>query len=439
MEDNQMKYFLVSETRQEFEQRKRNFASLTAAILAPSSTPFSLPPSWPTKLEIPEVRKAREVILSILPDLKAMAPIFVTGSSGYLGMSLIFLFQNLGIESRGFDIVPSPSTRTVGSIAEEEEVRKAMKGCKGVIHCAALHAPNLAYYSEADFEKVNIQGTQNVIKVALENNIKNIVFSSTTSLSISPLLKEMEKKEKGKILVVDHSCWRMFSDLDTQKKEFEKEIKADVSRNAYGRTKRAAEKCCFSFVEKEKERGGGLKIAILRCSRFFLEDVFDSDALKKTTTPNPTPTSTPTSTPLTSPNFKANELRTGVRISLIDLLLTHLLSLSHLHQQPDHCSFVFGPFVASSPTPLLRLSREEREGMTEKKDRVYAAMGWKDSSKHSSLSSGSSSSPNLRLYDSSLTWKSLAWTPYFDYQWLLKALEKDEQDEAKRFVELGLY
>ena len=269
-----------------------------------------------------------------------------------------------------------------------------------------------------------------------------------------------------------------------QVREVEKEIATDESRNAYGRTKRKAENLCFSYVEKEKEKEqekeeeAGLRIAILRCSRFFLEDVFDSDLFKK-------PTAAPTTTPehhqpqpkptTSSPNTKANELFSGVRISLLDLLLTHLLSLSllHYHNSPpsslpfppvssSSSSFVLGPMIVSSPSPLFRGEREGerremRENLLQKKKMVYQKMGWTgkllSSSYPPSLSSSSSPSspsppspsaaPSVRLYDSSFTWKTLGWAPYFDFLWILDTLEKGQEGESeqgvRKMILLGLY
>ena len=79
-------------------------------------------------------------------------------------MSLIYLLKNLGVEVKGFDLIPSShppyptSTHVVGDVSNESVVRGAMEGCRGVIHCAALHAPNLPYCTEEQFEEVNVKG-----------------------------------------------------------------------------------------------------------------------------------------------------------------------------------------------------------------------------------------------------------------------------------------
>ena len=111
-------------------------------------------------------------------------------------MSLVYLLENLNIKTKGFDLIPSPpppssspsssppsspspspsssssspssssssslsyrlSTHVVGDVGEEEDVRRGMEGCRGVIHCAALHAPNLPFCTEEQFEQVNVKG-----------------------------------------------------------------------------------------------------------------------------------------------------------------------------------------------------------------------------------------------------------------------------------------
>ena len=89
----------MGETREQFEKRKRQYSSLIASLLVPPSlrpSSLSLPPSWPNEeeLETKEVEEARKIILSLLPSLKAMAPIFITGSSGKTFFLKIIIIAN---------------------------------------------------------------------------------------------------------------------------------------------------------------------------------------------------------------------------------------------------------------------------------------------------------------------------------------------------------
>jgi len=62
-----------------------------------------------------------------------------------------------------------------------------------IIHTAALHAPNLDFYTEADFRRINLDGTRHVLNAAMkmgETAGIPVVFSSTTSLMNTQLVKE---------------------------------------------------------------------------------------------------------------------------------------------------------------------------------------------------------------------------------------------------------
>lgn len=66
--------------------------------------------------------------------------------------------------------------------------------CRGqgsIIHTAALHAPNLDFYTEADFRRINLDGTRHVLNAARKmGETAAVVFSSTTSLMNTQEVKE---------------------------------------------------------------------------------------------------------------------------------------------------------------------------------------------------------------------------------------------------------
>ena len=109
-----------------------------------------------------------------------------------------------------------------------------------MLHTAGLHAPNLDYYPASEFERVNVEGT----RLLLEHRPPGapMVFSSTTSLMHTKAVKEAAAK--GTVVL------KASEDYGTP-------------RNVYGVTKKQAEELC---------RAAG-RVAILRCSRFFAEDL----------------------------------------------------------------------------------------------------------------------------------------------------------------------
>ena len=57
------------------------------------------------------------------------------------------LLRASGEPARGVEIKPSPFTDLVGSIADREFVREAMRGVRAVLNAAALRKPHIVTHS----------------------------------------------------------------------------------------------------------------------------------------------------------------------------------------------------------------------------------------------------------------------------------------------------
>ena len=57
-----------------------------------------------------------------------------------------------------------------------------MKGCKSVIHLAALIGIPCSYVSPSAYVKTNVEGTYNVLEAAKNHKIKNIIITSTSEV-----------------------------------------------------------------------------------------------------------------------------------------------------------------------------------------------------------------------------------------------------------------
>jgi UDP-glucose 4-epimerase len=68
-----------------------------------------------------------------------------------------------------------------GDILHRDILEKAMEGCQGVFHLAALWILQCHEYPEAAFD-VNVRGTFNVIMAAIKNNVERLVYSSSASV-----------------------------------------------------------------------------------------------------------------------------------------------------------------------------------------------------------------------------------------------------------------
>lgn len=114
-----------------------------------------------------------------------------------------------------------------------------MAGADAVVHTAALHSPHVGTIPDAEFQRINVDGTQLVIEAAQACGVPRIVFTSTTALY-------------GYAIVKGACTW---VDEETQPQP----------RTIYHRTKLAAERLL------EKAASPELAIRVLRMSRCFPE------------------------------------------------------------------------------------------------------------------------------------------------------------------------
>ena len=122
--------------------------------------------------------------------------IFLTGGTGTFGTEFIkYILKNYKIkrlvifsrdewkQSELKNIYDEKNFKNLrfflGDIRDYHRVQKAMTGSEIVIHAAALKQVPAAEYDPYEFVKTNIIGTQNLIDVALENNIEKFVSLST--------------------------------------------------------------------------------------------------------------------------------------------------------------------------------------------------------------------------------------------------------------------
>ena len=67
----------------------------------------------------------------------------------------------------------------IGDVRDGERLRQATQGVDYIIHAAALKQVPAAEYNPMECIKTNIYGAENVIKAALDNNIKKVIALST--------------------------------------------------------------------------------------------------------------------------------------------------------------------------------------------------------------------------------------------------------------------
>lgn len=114
----------------------------------------------------------------------------VTGATGALGPTLLALLRAKGCRLRVLvqpgdgSRMPFDAIETVeGNIADPRALERAAAGVDYIFHLAAkLHINTPSPDMQADYERVNVQGTQFVVDAARQANVRRVVFFSTISV-----------------------------------------------------------------------------------------------------------------------------------------------------------------------------------------------------------------------------------------------------------------
>ena len=296
--------------------------------------------------------------------------ILVTGSAGHLGEALVRTLQGSQHEALGVDILPSPYTQRVGTIADRAFVRACMPGVQAVLHAATLHKPHVATHSRQAFVDTNVTGTLNLLEEAVAAGAKAFVFTSTTSAF-------------GRALVPppgEPAAWIT-------------ESVVPVPKNIYGATKVAAEDLC-ELVQRDSD----MPCLVLRTSRFFPEDDDDQQALSA----------------FDGDNLKVSEFLYR-RVDVEDVVDAHLLAIDKA------AAIGFARYIISATTPFtrddLRELRHDAAAVVRRRapafEAEYAHRGW-------------SMVPTIdRVYVNERARRELGWQPRHDFAAVISRLRTD--------------
>ncbi len=155
----------------------------------------------------------------------------VTGGAGFIGSHIVEELVKKGDEVTVIDNLSFGKIDNIksvlnkirfinGDIMDLELLKKEFKGKDFVLHQAALKSVPKSFENPEEYEDVNENGTLNVLKAALENNVKKFVFASSSS--------------------VYGDC-----NIFPQKENF-----APEPKSPYAKTKLEAEKICYEFSKK---------------------------------------------------------------------------------------------------------------------------------------------------------------------------------------------
>ena len=298
--------------------------------------------------------------------------ILVTGSAGHLGEALVRVLSEQEHEVTGLDVLKSPTTTVLGSIADRAVVRQATAGADAVVHAATLHKPHVGSHGRTEFVETNVTGTLNLLEEAVAAGVSRFIFTSTTSTFGRALTPDEHKP----------AAW-VTEDV------------VPVPRNIYGTTKTAAESLCELIA-----RDHGLPILILRTSRFFPEPD-DRDEVRSA---------------YEDMNIKVNELLYR-RVDLEDVVSAHLLALDRAP------AIGFGRYIISATSPFTPddltairtdLPQTVRRLYPDFED-IFEARGWR-------------MFPAIeRVYVNERARRELGWSPRYDFRHALDLLA-DGQD-----------
>jgi UDP-glucose 4-epimerase len=307
--------------------------------------------------------------------------VLVTGSSGHLGEALVRVLRSEGVDVTGLDVLASPFTSVVGSVADRALVRRAVQGVDAIVHAATLHKPHVGSHGRQEFVDTNVTGTLNLLEEAVAAGVERFVFTSTTSTF-------------GRALAPPPGAPAAWITEDV----------VPVVRNIYGATKVAAEELC-ELVHRDH----GLPCVILRTARFFPEPD-DRDEVRAA---------------YDDANAKVNELLYR-RLDLEDLVTVHRLAVERAP------SIGFGRYIVTATTPFgrddLAALRADAPAVVRRLfpgyEAVYAERGWR-------------MFPSIeRVYVNERARAELGWEPRYDFGYALERLRagEDARSELARIV-----
>lgn len=166
--------------------------------------------------------------------------ILLTGSAGRIGQAIRARLERRH-EVVTLDRLAAPGTDVVADLTDGGALSRALHGAQAVVHTAALHAPHVGHASEAEFMRVNVEGTRLLAEACLAQGVRKLVFTSTTAL--------YGGGEAGP----SDAAW-----MDEQT--------SPVPRTIYHRSKLLAE-----ALLRELADTGKLDVTVLRMSRCFPE------------------------------------------------------------------------------------------------------------------------------------------------------------------------
>jgi UDP-glucose 4-epimerase len=116
--------------------------------------------------------------------------VFVTGGAGFIGSIATFLLAESGLDVVAFDnlssgqksMVDSRATFLEGDLLDVSALKKGIMGCDVVLHFAAKAIVSESINYPDLYQRNNVMGTENLLKVMNDTGIKRLIFSSSCAV-----------------------------------------------------------------------------------------------------------------------------------------------------------------------------------------------------------------------------------------------------------------
>jgi len=119
----------------------------------------------------------------------------VTGGAGFVGSNLVKLLVNEGHSITVIDNLHKGTKANLEPVIDKiefhkvdirdfESLKEILKNTDGVFHQAALTVVQDSFERPKEYHDVNVLGTENIFKLAKENNFKVVYASSSVSMVI---------------------------------------------------------------------------------------------------------------------------------------------------------------------------------------------------------------------------------------------------------------
>jgi len=172
-----------------------------------------------------------------MPKLLLMKA-FITGGSGFIATPLVMHLLEKGYEVKILDLNEPKVKHKNLEFAKKsilDDITKDIKGCDAVFHFAALLGVDNSDKRPLDTMKVNLEGSVNVFKSAIDAGVKRMIYSSSSEVYGEP--RELPIKEdsvKGPVSTYGVSKLAAEIYAKAYNQEFNTDIRIVRFFNVYG-------------------------------------------------------------------------------------------------------------------------------------------------------------------------------------------------------------